>query len=904
MKAGIRLLGVTLAVSFAAAAQQYVISTFAGGVPPPNPISGVQASIGTPQGVAVDTAGNVYFTGLNCVFKLDSSEVITRVAGRYRAGYAGDGGPATSAQLGGPFQYGEDTPLSVAVDASGNLFIADAFNNRIRKVSATGTITTVAGGGSNGAGDGGPATDAQLASPSGVAVDARGNLFIADTFNDRTLSNRIRKVSPTGIITTVVGLGNPRGVALDASGNLYVLKVSAAGIITTVAGGGSNGPGDGGLATDARLASPSGVAVDAAGNLFFADLGLNDQYLKDSIRKVSVTGIITTVAGGGHIFADDGRPQLSFPQGVAVDANGNLFIADTQHYRMLKLAATGIITPVAGNGSYSYSGDGGLATNAQIGTPTGVAVDAVGNVFIADADNHRIRKVSATGIITVVGTGSYGNSGSSGDGGPATSAQINRPIGLAVDASGNLFFADSGSFLASSNDIRKVSATGIITKVAGGYGYAGDGGPAISAQINTPSGVAVDASGNLFFADSENSRIRKVSATGIITTVAGTGSYGRWGYSGDGGPATSAELNRPQGVAVDVSGNLFIADSDNRVIRKVSPTGIITTVTNQGYGALAVAVDASGNILYSEYNRILEISTAGIITPVAGNGLLGYSGDGGPATMAQLDGASGIAIARNGNVYIADSLNHAIRMLTPAGSSSVPSVTDGGIVNAASFTSPVAPGGIVSLFGNFLVTVPEEAKTLPIQNTLGGLSLQFSGVPLAPLFFAGPTQTNAQIPWELAGQTQTTVVAIFNGQSSSAQTVSLAAYAPGIFVSQPATALGAIVDSHYLLVDSANPATAGSTVVQIFCTGLGPVTNQPATGAASPGSPLAWTTTKATATIGGMAADVSFSGLAPGFVGLYQVNALVPPGSAKGGAVPVTIAIGGVSSNTVTIAVQ
>jgi hypothetical protein len=252
-------------------AQQYVISTIAGGVPPPTPIAGVQASIGFPQGIAVDNAGNTYFTALNCVFKLDSNGVMTRVAGNSRPGYSGDGGPATSAQL-------SEDAYGVAVDASGNIYIADYENNRIRKVSAAGIITTVAGNGSAGySGDGGPATSAQLDLPSGVAVDATGNLYIADTFNSR------------------------------------IRKVSAAGIITTVAGNGSIGySGDSSPATSARL---------------------------------------------------------SYPLGVAVDATGNLYIADSYNHRIRKVSAAGIITTVAGNGSPGYHGDGGPATSAQLNRP-------------------------------------------------------------------------------------------------------------------------------------------------------------------------------------------------------------------------------------------------------------------------------------------------------------------------------------------------------------------------------------------------------------------------------------------------------------------------------------------------------------------------------------------------------
>jgi uncharacterized protein (TIGR03437 family) len=330
-------------------------------------------------------------------------------------------------------------------------------------------------------------------------------------------------------------------------------------MIVTVAGNGLAGEtGDGGPATAAMVAGPFGVATDASGNLFIASGG--------QIRKVSPDGIITTYAGNGQrTFSGDGGPAISagvYPEGLAVDASGNLFIADFANNRIRKVSASGTITTVAGNGTEGFSGDGGPATSAKLASPQGVAVDASGSLFIADSG--RIRKVSADGIITTVagkGTGGY-----SGDGGPATSASVD-PTSVAVDASGNLFIADTGN-----NRIRKVSASGIITTVAGNGpsspvgGYSGDGGVATSASLNFPLGVAVDASGNLFIADYSNQRVRKVSPSGIITTVAGNGTAA---FSGDGGLAASASLSYPQGVAVDAAGNLYIADYDNDRVREV-----------------------------------------------------------------------------------------------------------------------------------------------------------------------------------------------------------------------------------------------------------------------------------------------------------------------------------------------
>ena len=322
-------------------------------------------------------------------------------------------------------------------------------------------------------------------------------------------------------------------------------------IITTVAGGGNGGDG---AATNASLDLPFGVGVDALGNLFIADTG--DQ----RIRKVDTNGFITTVAGNGIWgYSGDGgaatNASFLFPLDVAPDASGNLLIADQDNHRVRRVDTNGIITTVVGNGTTGYSGDGGAATNASLRFPRCIALDAAGNLFIADSGSSVIRKVDTNGIITTVA--GNGTAGYSGDGGAATNANLNQPNCVAPDAFGNLFIADS------QNDvIRKVGTNGLITTVAGNgtNGYSGDGGAATNASLNDPTGVAVDALGNLLIADSHNSLVRQVNANGIISTAAGnsrTNQYGFvGGYSGDGGPATNASLYYPTDLAVDASGNL------------------------------------------------------------------------------------------------------------------------------------------------------------------------------------------------------------------------------------------------------------------------------------------------------------------------------------------------------------
>ena len=732
-----------------------------------------QAPLNSPTGVAVDGAGNLYIADRrnHRILKVDSAGTGTTVAGRPRAsGFHGDGGAATQASL--------SWPEGVAADGAGNLYIADTGNRLIRKIDSTGTITTVAGRprviGSGG--DGGPATQAQLTAPEGVAVDGAGNLYIADTGN-----GLIRKIDSTGTITTVAGTGelrfsgdggpatqaelnSPYGVAVDGVGNLYfadssnhrIRKVDSTGTITTVAGTEEFGfSGDGGPATQAWFSSPDGVAVDRAGNLYIAHRN------NHRILKVDSTGTITTIAGTGKSdFSGDGGPAtqatLSWPEGVALDGAGNLYIADMNNHRIRKIDSTGMITTVAGTGGLGFSGDGGPASQAQINSPTGVAVDGAGNLYIADTGNHRLRKVDSTGMITTVaGTGGLGFSG---DGGPASQAQINSPEGVAVDGAGNLYIADRG------NRIRKVDSTGTITTLAGTgeRGFSGDGGPASQAQINTPTGVAVDGAGNLYIADRGN-RIRKVDSTGTITTIAGTGKFG---FSGDGGPATEAWIELPTGIAVDGAGNLYIADFGNGRIRKVDSTGTITTVAGtgglgfRGDGGPAteawielptgIAVDGAGNLYFADAvnDRIRKVDSTGTITTVAGTGLRGFSGDGGPASQAPINTPTGIAVDGAGNLYFAETRNHRIRKVDSAGTITTVAGTgrrgfsgDGGPASQAGLNSPY--GVAVDGAGNLYITDRNNFRIRKVDST--GMITTVAGTGLRGFSGDGSPASQAQI---------------------------------------------------------------------------------------------------------------------------------------------------------------
>jgi hypothetical protein len=326
--------------------------------------------------------------------------------------------------------------------------------------------------------------------------------------------------------------------------------------------------GDGGPATSAELNGPTGVALDGAGNLYIADQS------NCRVRAVSGTTIATVAGNGTCGYAGDGdlatNAELNGPIGVVLDSAGNLLYIADQGNCVVREVSVGTIATVAGDGTCSYAGDGGPASSAELTFPQGVALDGAGNLYIADQGNCVVREVVGGTITTVAGNGTCSYAG---DGVPATSAELNGPTGVALDGAGDLYIADR-----SNCRVRKV-VSGTITTVAGNgtCGYAGDSGPALGAELDVPEGVALDGAGNLYIADRSNCRVREVSG-GTITTVAGNGTCG---YGGDSGPATSAELNGPTGVALDGAGDLYIADTTNCRVRKVSG-GTITTVAGNG----------------------------------------------------------------------------------------------------------------------------------------------------------------------------------------------------------------------------------------------------------------------------------------------------------------------------------
>lgn len=567
--------------------------------------------------------------------------------------------------------------------------------------------------------------------------------------------------------------------------------------------------------------------------------------------------INTTAGDGAMAFSGDGAAAtgaaLNLPRGLAIDAAGNLYIADSGNWRVRRVTTTGIISTLAGNGTNAESGDGGQAISASFSDVQSVAVDGSGNVYIADASNRRIRKVAPGGVVTsIAGTGVEGFSG---DGGLATSAAIGRPEGLAFDSVGNLYFADS-----SKERIRKIDTNGIITTIAGNgiAGFTGDGGQAVGAELGTPLAVAIDAANNVYIADADNNRVRKVTPGGVITTFAGNGSGG---FSGDGGQATNAAMNIPSGLAFDASGNLYIADAGN--------------------------------------NRIRKVDTSGNISTVAGGATNGFSGDNGPATQALFDFPW--ALATNGNsVYIADRNNQRIRLISYP--MAAPSVSANGVVNAASFANgvAVAPGAIVAIFGSSMSNSAAQATITPLPTSLGQASVKFNN-ETAPLFYASSGQINAQVPFDLPPSV-VTVQVTRGGSVGNAQTVAVAPFSPGIFIVDQGNNLGAIIHSNGTVVSASAPAHAGE-FLSLYCTGLGPLNVTVQSGTPGPSTPpLPQTTTTPVVKLGSASLTPSFSGLAPTFVGLYQINFQMP-GVVTAGNQTIQLSVGGSLSNTATLAV-
>ena len=685
-----------------------------------NRVQEVAAATGTQRGQSM-TAGDIY-----------------TVAGSASGadGYSGDGGAATSALLNGPD--------AIAVDPAGDLYIADTANNRAQFVAAAtcssscpsglssttaNDIYTVAGsasGASGSSGDGGAATSALLSGPAGVALDPAGDLYIADTNNNRAQF----------VAATTCSSSCPWGLSSTTAGHIYTIAGSAA--------GGSGESGQRGPATSALLEAPAEVALDPSGNLLVADTyNYEVQLVAASTCSsgcswgpfVTTAAHVYTVAGsvlatGGH--SGDAAPATSALLGevgdVVADRFGNLYIADTSNNRVQEVAATthtqwgiamtaGDIYTVAGSasGTAGSSGDGGPATSALLSSPTGVALDAAGDLYIADQANNRAQEVAATthtqwgiamtagDVYTVAGTGTAGYSG---DGGAATSARIDLPTGVALDPGGDLYIADQDN-----NRVQEVAATThtqwgrsmtaadiytVAGSATGSTGHSGDGGAATSALLEEPNAVALDSSGDLYIADTDNNRVQFVAAgacssacpfglaattAGDIYTIAGSAS-GSSGSSGDGGAATSALLSSPSGVALDPAGNLYIADAGNNRAQFVAAKACSSACP---WG--------------------LSATTPGYVYTVAGSasGAEGHAGIGGLATSALLDAPAGVGLGSSGDLYVADTYNYEVAEVPAA-------------VNPAAFTT----GYTYNAYGDLTSTTdPDGDVTSATYDDLG-----------------------------------------------------------------------------------------------------------------------------------------------------------------------------------------
>ena len=600
-------------------------------------------------------------------------------------------------------------------------------------------------------------------------------------------------------------------------------------------------------------------------------------------RSQAIQGYsIQTFAGTGTSgFAGDSGTatgaQFNLPCGIAPDASGNLFVGDSGNSRVRKIDSGGTVTTVAGNGTKGYFGDSGVATSGGISYPCNLALDRTGNLYIADAPNDAVRKVTGTTISTFAG--GQNQPGFSGDGGLANVAGVNYVGGVAVDSSGNVYLSDSNN-----HRIRKVTTDGKINTIAGtGYtGLVGDGGPALSAWLNYPQALAVDAAGNLFIADTYNHAIRKIALDGTITTIAGTGLNG---FSGDGGPATKALLNYPKGVTVGPDGVVYIADTFNNRIRAVAPNGTITTI--------------------------------------AGSGYFGDVGDSGPALAALMRFPSGLAVDSAGKVYIADTQNHKIKLLTPnprpAAPAAPPSISAGGVITAASFggSSSIAPGSWIEIFGLNFATIarPWAASEFTGANaptSLENTRVTIGGLP-AYVAFVSPGQINVQVPSAVGTGPQVLIVATPAGASAQFP-VTVAAVQPGL-LAPPSFRIGGRQYLTALFADGATyvlpPASLTSTPSRQARPGETIVLYGVGFGAVSPGIPAGQIVRQSntleapvSVSFGGTSARVAYAGLAQEAVGLYQINVIVPaiPDSDT---VPVTVTVGGITlSQTLVTAVR
>lgn len=702
-----------------------LVSTYAG-VGPSNNGPTTVASFNFPNGVAVDAFGNLYVADQqnNVIRKISASGVVSNFAGTTISG--SDDGFKEKASF--------NLPSGVAVDTAGNVYVADQGNNKIRKISALGVVTTLAGDGSKGSMNGNAAT-ATFNQPSGVAVDTKGIVYVADLNN-----NKIRKITLDGIVSTLAGTGiagntngagnvasfeEPFGIAVDANSNVYVTdqqnyrvrKITPQGIVSTFAGS-IKGDADG-IGTAARFFRPSGITVDTGGNVYVSDV------VNLKIRRITPSGVVTTLCGSGNNGSLDGAANVaSFkePSGLAFDAKtGRIYIADISNNSIrATLVANGAVITIAG--IQAKGANDGPWNSATFSFPKDMVADDAGNVYVADAGNNRIRKISTAGVVTTFATG------------------LSSPTGLAIDKAGNLYVSAEGT-----NSVYKVSASGGVGLLAGGGGSGPNGsgadeGVGAAASFDTPCGLAVDAQGNVYVADKKNHKIRKITPSGEVSSFAGSGLNGS-----NNGVGNAASFYRPTGVAIDTAGNLFVADQSNNLIRKINKSGTVTTIAGDGtmgandgsalaasfYQPYGISVDVTGNVYVGDLfnNKFRKLGTSDIVSTVAGGGGTGFYGGGsgnGVGLFAGFKNPSGTVILPTGVVYIADNGNHLVRKVTlgytispqlPKGLSF--DYTTGSITGTPTELSPLTNYTITGIneFGSY-ATVVSIAIVFPLPVTL------------------------------------------------------------------------------------------------------------------------------------------------------------------------------------------
>ncbi len=607
-----------------------------------------------------------------------------------------------------------DWPQGVAVDSAGNLFVADSFNHTVRKITPAGAVTTVAGtAGVAGSADG-TGSAARFAYPSAIAIDSADTVYVADSGN-----HTIRVISPAGVVQTLAGLAGsrgsadgaasvarfdfPEGVAVDAAGVVYVSDsgnhtirvIAVGGAVSTLAGAAGQAGNADGTGAVARFDHPFGIAVDAGGTLFVADHG------NHTIRTVDPAGVVATFAGTAGVAGDtDGTgaaARFSMPKGLVIDVAGNLLVADFGNHTVRAVTSTAVVTTVAGKPGSWGSADGDSAT-ARLLFPGGVAVDTGGSAYIADSGNHAVRKVAPGGAVTTLA----GKSGMGTDDGTGPQARFFLPYGIAVGSSGTVFVADTYN-----HTIRSVSPVGVVTTLAGTGGLSGDSdGLGAAARFDHPTGMAVDDTGTLFVADTGNHTIRVISSLGAVGTPFGTaGAAG----SADGlGP--NARFSSPKAVAVDDGGTIYVADTGNHTIRAIDPTGAVTTIagkagepgTADGAASDArfrspagIAVDWTGTVYVADTGNhaIRMILPTGVVTTLAGApGVRGAAN--GLGSSARFSAPAGIALGAEDALFVADAGNSAVRRVSHMGAVTTVAGLQGatgradGVGSAARFALP------------------------------------------------------------------------------------------------------------------------------------------------------------------------------------------------------------------------